>query len=77
MNAKRNAIGLVNKHFLILGGELSDIDFTFKGTKKWKEAKLHALLTIQQIQISKPQEPRDYSCTTTYWEEVIKEIEKL
>jgi hypothetical protein len=47
--AKEKAKELVLNHFQINGGVISESDITYVGTKIWNEAKLNALLTINEI----------------------------
>lgn len=46
---EKKAFDIVYKHFELLGGKISDVDITFKETKLWKQAKLHALITVDEL----------------------------
>lgn len=85
-NPKQKAVEMVTKHFLIIGGVLSDVEVTFKETKKWKEAKLHSLYSVGEIIENSPF--KDYGfkfdsigsrldASEYFWNEIKSEIEKL
>ena len=75
---REHALKLVKEHFVISGGNLSDVEVTFKDTKIWKEAKLHTLKSIKNIlEVIDNNEGHWRFQTIKYWKEVKREIELL
>jgi len=81
---KEQAVELVNRHFLIIGGSLHENDLVYKGTKLYQEAILSSLLTVNKILEAtkvkraklKPNHVYFYYEYSEYWQEVKNEIEK-
>ena len=75
---KEHALKLVKDHFIISGCKLSNIEVTFKDTKIWKEAKLHALKSIESIlEVLDNNESHLKFQTIKYWNTIKYEVKKL